>query len=312
MDNAQVSDTRNFALIGHAGDGKTSLGEALLHRAGATTHLGRVDDGTSFLNYLPEEKNGHTATISNHLFAFDWQATRLNLVDTPGDPNFQGDGRIAVQALDGAVLVLSAVDGVKVGTQKMRDAARASGIALVAFVTGLDRERSDLARAVESLAELDEKPIVLTIPVGDYTSLSGVVDLVTMKMVDAKGNQQAIPTELSEEAEARRLELVEAVAECDDVLLEKYLEEGEIGEEEVLQGLIQGTRSGQILPVLCGSAIGEVGTDPLLRGLIDLLPSPGDRAPWKGKEGEEGIAPDPDGPFSAVVFKTLIDRYRNL
>jgi elongation factor G len=143
MQNVQVADTRNFALIGHAGDGKTSLGEALLHRAGATPKLGRVDDGSSVLNTLPEERDGHTATISSHIYAFDWNDAHLTLVDTPGDPNFLGDSQVALQALDAAVLLVSAVDGAKVGTEKMLRAAREANVALLAFVNGLDRERAD-------------------------------------------------------------------------------------------------------------------------------------------------------------------------
>ncbi len=309
MKNVEVSNTRNFALIGHAGDGKTSLGESLLYRAGATSHLGRVDDGSSYLNHLPEEKNCHTATISSHIFAYDWDNYSLALVDTPGDPNFQGDSQIAIQALDGAVLVVSAVDGVKVGTQKMLSAARSAGATVVGFVNGLDRERANLAAALKSLAELEEKVVLLALPIGASATLSGVIDLLQNQAIDAQGKPIDIPSELADEAAARRTELVEAVAECDDALLEKYLDQGELSEDEVLQGLVRGTRSGQILPVLAGSAIGEIGTDLLLRSLVKLLPSPVDRGPWRCGDGEQTVAPDPQGPFSAVVFKTLIDRY---
>ena len=119
MQGVEVSRTRNFALIGHAGDGKTTLGDSILHRAGAVNQRGQVDEGSSVLNHLPEEKGAHTATISSHLYAFDWSDTHLTLVDTPGDPNFAGDGQVALQALDSAVLLVSAVDGAKTGTEKM-------------------------------------------------------------------------------------------------------------------------------------------------------------------------------------------------
>ena len=313
MQGTEVSATRNFALIGHAGDGKTSLGDSILYRAGAVDQQGQVDDGSSVLNYLPEEKNGHHATISSHLYAFDWSGNHLTLVDTPGDPNFAGDGQVALQALDGAVLLVSAVDGAKTGTQKMLSAASASNLSVLAFVNGLDRDRADFDAAVESIKTLDCTPVVTSMPVGQGSNLSGVVDLLRMKMVDAKGKQSDIPDEIAADAERRRTELVEAVAECDDDLLERYLEEGELTDEEVMQGLVAGVRGRQLVPVLCGSAASQVGVDLVLREVVELLPSPLDRELWQGQaldgEGAAAVEADPKAPFSAVVFKTTIDRY---
>ena len=154
MKNVKVNDTHNFALVGHTGDGKTSLGEALLHAAGATPTLGRVDDGSSLLNYLPGEKE-RRHTITSSVFAFDTGARHVTLVDTPGDSNFQADGQIALHALDGAVLVCSAVGGAKVGTSRMWRACERLGVPVLAFVNGLDREHADFEAAVASLkAEL--------------------------------------------------------------------------------------------------------------------------------------------------------------
>ncbi|MCG8592322.1 MAG: elongation factor G [Proteobacteria bacterium] len=312
MQNVEVKDTRNFALIGHAGDGKTSLGEALLHTAGATATLGKVDDGSSVLNHLPEENDGHhTHTISSHLYAFDWSGKHITLVDTPGDPNFAGDSQIAVQALDGAVLLVSAVDGAKVGTEKMWRTAREAGIPVVAFVNGVDRERADFEAAVESLRGLDANPVVLAMPMGTNSNLSGVVDLIRMKAVNDEGESD-VPAAWKEEAEAQRMALVEAVAECDDALLERYLEEGALDDDAVFAGLAEGVRTGQLLPVLCGSATSEVGVQLALREFLDLLPSPAGHE-FTGTDVDGGdehpVAPDPKAPFSAVVFKTQIDRY---
>lgn len=313
MLNVDVRHTRNFALIGHAGDGKTSLGESILHRAGATASLGHVDDGSSVLNYLPEERDGHTATVTSHLYAFDWQNNHITLVDTPGDPNYQADGQVALQALDGAVLVVSAVDGVKAGTEKMLHKAEDAGLPVVAFVNGLDRERADFSQAIESLRSLEMTPVVLAIPVGGESDLSGVVDLVRMKMLGPEGSVGDIPDALRDEADERRMEFVESVAECDDELLEKYLEEGELSDEEVTQALVKGVRDRQILPVLCGSAVSEIGVDLILQDLVELLPSPADRDAWQASDvsddAEHPVSPDPAEPFSAVVFKTVIDRY---
>jgi len=314
MKNVQVDHTRNFALVGHSGDGKTSLGEAILHRAGATQELGRVDDGTSVLNYLPEERTGHhTSSITSHVYAFDWKDHHLTLVDTPGDPNFAGDGEVALQALDGAVLVVDAVDGAKSGTQRVLASARQQGIPVIAFVNGMDRERANLDAAVQSLADLDARPVLLTVPIGTADALSGVLDLLHEKVLGADGQEGPVPEDLQAEYESRREQLVEAVAEGRDDLLEKYLEEGELDQTEVLEGLAAGTRSGAILPVLCGSAHRVVGIETVLRDVTELLPSPVERGAWPARsvddDTETTVEPTVDAPFSAVIFKTIIDRY---
>jgi len=300
-----VADIRNFALIGHSHDGKTSLGEALLHVAGATPELGRVDQGTSHLDFLPEEKDGHNHhTVSCSFFGFERDGKWLTLVDTPGDPNFQPEAQIVLRGLDGAVLVVSAVDGAKVGTDRAARAARDAGVACIAFVNGMDRERADFDAAVESLKKLGLNPIPLQLPLGSGEGFSGVVDLLSMERV---------PPALVDEAQAAHQRLVEAAAECDDELLEKYLEEGEISKEEALRGLVTGVHRGRILPVLCGAASQELGAAELLRAIPTLLPSPADRGPWRARplegEGELELAPTPEAPFAATVLKTAIDRY---
>jgi elongation factor G len=311
MKDVGVRDTRNFALIGHAGDGKTSLGEALLHRAGATKELGSVDRGTSVLSPLPEEKERHH-TLSCHFYAFDWQGKHITLIDTPGDPNFLADGEIELPALDGAVLVVSAVDGAKVGTERMWRSATAAGDAVIAIINGLDRERADFGAALTSLRKLGANPVVLALPIGTEKELRGVIDLRALKAYSASG-EIPIPAELAEAVATERQRLVEAVAECDDTLLEKYLSEGELSEEEVQKGLLKGVREHQILAVLCGSATLEVGAEALLRAAIELLPSPADRQAWPARDVADGashpLEADPSGPFAAVVLKTVIDRY---
>src|SRR5271167_2654670 len=248
MKDVGVRDTRNFALIGHAGDGKTSLGEALLHRAGATKELGSVDKGTSVLSPLPEEKERHH-TLSSHFYAFDWQGKHITLIDTPGDPNFLADGEIELPALDGAVLVVSAVDGAKVGTERMWRSATAAGDAVIAIINGLDRERADFGAALASLRKLGANPVVLALPIGAEKELRGVIDLRGLKA---------------------------------------YSPAGELTDEEVRKGLLKGVREHQILAVLCGSATLEVGTDTLLRAAVELLPSPADRQAWPARDVADG------------------------
>lgn len=309
MKNVKVHDTHNFALVGHSGDGKTSLAEALLHVAGATPTLGRVDDGSSLLNYLPEEKE-RRHTITSSVFAFDVGSRHLTLVDTPGDSNFQADGQIALHALDGAVLVCSAVGGAKVGTSRMWRACEKLELPVLAFVNGLDREHANYAAALASLGELGLKTVALTLPIGAESGFEGVIDLLRMKALGPKGERE-IPSELAAAARDARQQLVETVAECDDALLEKYLEEGALADDQILRGLVAGTRSRQIVPLLCGSATQENGVATLLWAATELLPSAGDRTSWPLADEAEGaaLAATPEAPFSALVFKTMIDRY---
>ena len=306
MNSFKADDTYNFALVGHSGDGKTSLGEALLHTAGATHALGSVTEGTSSLNFLPEEKERHTS-ISSSVFGFDWNGKHITLVDTPGDSNFQADGRVALGGLDSAVLVLSAVDGPKVGSQRMFRHCRDHGIPVLAFVNNMDRERADLDRTVEALKEMGASPAVIAVPIGMGEDFQGCVDLLQQKAYTAAG-EASIPDDLADAVAAAREALAESVAECDDTLLEKYLEEGELSEEEMAQGLLQGTRDGKITPVFCGAALSELGVQPLLRAVCGILPSAADARAHVTTDGD-AVEPKTEGPFSALVIKTLIDRY---
>jgi elongation factor G len=312
MKGVTIADTRNFALIGHSGDGKTSLGEALLFRAGATHALGKVSDASSVLLTLPEEKE-RQSSLTSSVFAFDWDGKHATLVDTPGDPNFQADGQIALHALDAAILVVSAVDGAKVGTERMWRTATGLGLSVLAFVNGMDRERADFAAAMGSLEKMGAKPVALALPIGAHGDHTGVVDLLAMKAFTAAGEGD-VPAALAEEAAAARERLIEAVAECDDALLEKYLEEGELSEEELRRGLLAGVRGGEILPVLAGAATMPTGIESALRAIVELFPSPEAARRFALGEGDpEAVAEtNADAPLSALVFKTVIDRYAGL
>jgi elongation factor G len=312
MGRADVASRRSFALVGHAGDGKTSVAEGLLHAAGATKTLGRVDDGSSQLDHWPEEKE-RRHTLSSHVFGFDHADHVLTLVDTPGDPNFRGEGQICLAAVDGAVLVVSAVDGVKVGTDAMWRAARSHGLPCLAFVNGMDRERADLDAALASLAELEgARPVLVTLPIGAEGRFEGVVD-VLRGVALRPGGEGEIPEDLRQAAAAARDHVAEAVAESDDALIEKYLEEGTLSDEEVTRGLLAAVRSGQVLPVLCGAAPAQKGIASLLRAATEWLPSPAERPPRPARAVEGGaeleLAADPAAPFTGLVFKTVVDRY---
>ena len=310
MKHVKVGDTHNFALVGHSSDGKTSLGEALLHAAGATEALGSVTAGTSSLNFLPEEKERHT-TLHSSIYGFDWNDKHLTLVDTPGDSNFQADGRVALHGVDGAVVVLSAVGGAKVGTRRMLDHCRSLSIPTLAFVNAMDRERADFEAAVESLRDIDANPAVLALPLGAESGFEGCVDLVHRTAFTAAGEVE-VPAEMAAVVESARETLTENVAETDDTLLEKYLEEGELQEDELLRGLLEATRRGKLTPVFCGVATSELGVPALLRAITELLPSAADATPRMGTGADDSEVEVPaaaEGVFAAIVIKTQIDRY---
>jgi elongation factor G len=263
------------------------------------------------LTTLPEEKERQGSSVGTSVYAFDWSGRHVTLVDTPGDPNFQSDGQLALHALDAAILVVSAVDGAKVGTERMWRTARGLGLSVIAFVNGIDRERADFEAAVESLAKMEASPVVLSMPAPGGAA---VVDLLAMKVVDDKGARE-IPAELADEVAAARQQLVESVAECDDALLEKYLEGNPLSDEEVLSGLLSGVRGGKRVPVFAGSASRAIGVEPVLRAIAELLPSPEDARAWSGTDTGSADKPAPprsDAPFAALVFKTVIDRYAGL
>lgn len=314
MKDVAVADTRNFALVGHSSDGKTSLGEAILWRAGAIPALGNVAAGGAALTTLPEEKERQGASVTSSVYGFDWQGKHVTLVDTPGDPNFQTDGQLAMQALDAAVLVVSAGEGAKVGTERMWRTASELGMSVVAFVNGMDRERADFEATVESLVKMGVRPVVLALPIGSGPGFRGVIDLLAMKAVDAKGTSD-VPADLAAAARDARGRLVEAVAECDDALLEKYLEAGELAEDDVRRGLLAGVRSAKIVPVIAGAATHAIGVDTLLGVVTDLLPSPIEARTWAGKDAsgaQKQVEPTPDAPFAGIVFKSVIDRFQGL
>lgn len=308
---------RNLALIGHGGCGKTSLAEALLFGAGATNRLGRVDDGSSILDYEPEEIK-RKITISTAFHHYQWKKHTVYLADTPGDDNFLADTRAVLHVMDGTVLVIDAVDGVKVGTEKVWQTANKYGLPRLIFINKLDRERADFAPVLKGVKEiLEAQAVPVQIPIGREANFRGVVDLVALKAYVAQapgGKLEAapIPEDLQEEVAQLRGDLLNFAAESDDALIEKFLEEGELTPEEIYRGLRIGTLKGSIVPVLCGAAGGNLGPAFLLEAINLYLPAPEDRGQVKGQDpaGKEALLePDPDGPLAAQVFKTVADPY---
>ncbi len=309
---------RNVALIGHRGSGKTSLHEALLFEAGVVNRLGRVEDGTTVSDFETDEQS-REMSIGAGLASFESGDRKINLIDTPGDPSFIADTIASLRVVDAAVVVVNAVMGVEVHTERLWQRADAEGLARLVFINMLDRERADFFRALESLQGAFGNHVVATeIPIGSEHEVSGVIDLIDMKAFVAQGEgkgapePQEIPEELAEQAAEYREKLMDEVAENSDELMERYLEGEEISHDEIVTVLKRGVTDGRIFPVTCGVATKNLGTTRLLAALVEDLPSPAMRGALTaiGDDGEEvEIAPDEDAELVAYVFKTLADPY---
>jgi elongation factor G len=309
---------RNVALIGHRGSGKTSLHEALLFEAGVVNRLGRVEDGTTTSDFEPDEQE-REMSIGATVSSFDHDGRKINLIDTPGDPSFIADTVASLRVADAAVVVVNAVMGVEVHTERLWQRADAEGLARLVYVNMLDRERADFFRALESLQSAFGNHVVATeIPIGSEHEVRGVIDLIDMKAFVAQGEgrgapePQDIPEELQAQAQEYREKLMDEVAENSDELMERYLEGEEIDHDEIVTVLKRGVTDGKIFPVTCGVATKNLGTTRLLEALVEDLPSPAMRGPVTALDGdgqEIEIAPEHDGELIAYVFKTLADPY---
>ncbi len=313
----KIEALRNLALVAHGGAGKTSLAEAMLFDAGVINRMGRIEEGNTALDFEPEEIR-RASSISTGLHQLPWKKHTVTLLDTPGDQNFFSDTKTCLQAADGALVVIDAVDGVKVQTEIGWDFLNDFELPRAIFVNKLDRERADFQRVFEEAKSLFQpKPIILQLPIGTEAGFRGVVDLISRKAYlyaeDGKGKASEIPAEMVETVDSEREALIENIAEADDALVERYLEGETLSEEELRAALRKGTLNRVFTPVLCGSATRNIGIDLLLDFVTAALPSPLDRGPKKGTDPDTGAeierAPDPQAPFSALVFKTMSDPY---
>lgn len=302
---------RNLVLLGHGGTGKTSLTEAALFVSGAVSRLGRVDEGNTTSDYDPDEVK-RKISINLSLIPCEWRDHKINLIDTPGYADFVGEVQSGVYGADAALIVVDASAGVQVGTESAW--ARADGRTLprLVFVNRMDRENANFDQVLASLRGAFGKRVApLQVPVGAQDSFQGVVDLIEMKAYTGdKAGEGPVPDGI--DIAAYREQLVEAIAETDDALINKYLEGEEISAEELRAGLSAGVASGAIVPVLAGSATRVLGIQPLLDALVALAPSPLQARPVVGKDAsgaEVELMADPSGPLAALVFKTTADPY---
>jgi len=313
----EIGRLRTIALIGQGGTGKTQLADAMLFTAGAVTRLGRPDDGSASMDFEPEELHRKTS-ISSAFHHFNWKKTEVILGDTPGYGAFLIDSFNTLGAVDAVVFVATPGADLKVESEKLWAQALAAGLPRIAFVSRLDRERTSFDAAMKDLEKtLEAKPVALALPIGSELEFKGVIDVLAMKALtyadnSGKAKEEDLSGDLKTRAEEARSKLCEAVAETDDALLEKYLDTGTLDEAELRTALHGAVIGGKITPVLCGSGTKNIGVGTLLDAIIGLLPAPNERPARKGMNpsgNDEERAPDPNAPFSAFVFKTLIDPF---
>ena len=280
---------RNVIFLSHSGTGKTSLVEALLYASGGISRLGRVEDGTTTSDYEPEEVR-RGGSVNSSLVHVIWKETKINVIDTPGYADFLGEVLSGLRVADAAVLLVSAPAGVEVATEHLWRLTQERRLPCVVVVNKMDRENADFARALESIQTLLGKRCVpLNVPIGSQSDFQGVIDLL---------HPQDVPADLQEQVAEARERLVEAVAETDDDLATKYLEEENLAEEDLTQGLRRAILSGEVVPVLASSAALGIGIEPFLDAMVSYLPSP-----------EEAADADGQDSLAALVFKTSADPY---
>ena len=313
----EIGRLRTIAIVGQGGTGKTQLAEAMLFSAGATSRLGRPDDGTALMDIEPEELSRHIS-ISSSFHHLNWKKTEVIVANTPGYAAFLPDSFATMRAVDGVIFVVSAGGDLKVESQKIFEQINTLNLPRIAFVSRLDRERMNFTAALADLEKsLAAKPVALALPIGEETAFNGVIDVLAMKALtyaDASGKakEEELTGDLKSRAEEARVKLCEAVAETDDALLEKYLDQGELTDEELRSALRAAVVAGQLTPVLCGSGAKDIGVGPLLDAVTSLLPAPNERPGMVGQVASNGTverSPDPAAPFSAYVFKTVIDPF---
>lgn len=301
---------RNVTILGHGSSGKTTLAEALLFNAGGSNRLGRVEDGTTASDWDTEEQR-RGISINLAIVPVEAEDTKLNLVDTPGYLDFVGEVISGLAVSEAGLVLVDSVAGVEVGTELAWEELDAAQKPRLIFINKMDRENANFERALASVNEAFSGTILpFQLPIGSGESFEGVVNLVDMKAyLGANATAADIPADMEDAAEEARQGLIDAAAETDDELIMKYLEGEELTEDEVRQGLRQGVKEGQIIPVFCGSAIANIGLRSLVRAMTSYVPSPADVALQAANGEEEPVDLAADGPAVAYVFKTIVDRY---
>ncbi|MGQ9493370.1 MAG: elongation factor G [Anaerolineae bacterium] len=313
MKSYKVEELRNVSLIAHSGAGKTSLTEAMLYNAGVVTRLGRVDEGNTVSDYDPEEIR-RKISVNTSVTPWEWEGHKVNLLDTPGYADFVGEVKGAIRVSDAVVVTLCAASGVEVGTELVWQYADELKLPRLAFINKMDRENANFQRTLEQMrAKFSAHFVPLQLPIGSQATFKGVVDLLSMQAFLGDGKKGSeIPAELRDEAQAMRQQLIEVAAEADDELIVKYLDGEDLSLGEIQRGLAAAVASGKIVPVLCGSAIQNIGIRLLQDAIVHYLPSPAAteaKATNLRDNSEAVIRATTVGPLAALVFKTMADPY---
>src|SRR5262245_929476 len=312
-----ASGIRNVAVVGHSGAGKTQLVSAMLFDAGAVNRFGKVDDGSTVTDY-DEEAIARKHTLAASLAYLEWNKQKINVIDTPGMGNFLTDARAALRVVEAAIVVIDAISGVQVSTEKVWAAADELQLPRLLVCNRLDRDRASLSRAVESLqTTLGRNCIAVQLPIGDEQQFKGVIDLVAMKAFthaddgSGKMTESAIPADLADAAKSAREGLIEMVAEADDALMEKFFEHGTLTQEELSAGLTRAVRAARLFPVFCTSGLRNAGVHALLDAVATYVPSPAEQ-PFNGLDAKREAATrqaDDKAPLVLWVWKTIADPF---
>ncbi len=312
MEQYGLDNIRNLVLLSHCGAGKTSLSEAILFTAGAINRLGKVEEGTTASDYDPAEVK-HRISINLSVLPCFWRGTKINLLDTPGYTDFVAEVKTAVRVSEGAVIVVCAASGVEVGTEQVWDYSEEANLARFIVVNKMDRENADFYRTTEQIrARFGAKCLAIQLPIGAHTNFRGIIDLLTMKSYTGSPPKEGeIPPGMEAQVVSFREKLIEAIAEVDDKLLEKYLGGVDLTLDELKAGLRKAVVSGRIVPILAGSALQNIGAGLLLDAITAYLPSPGEGevAILNDSGKTEKMKPSQDAPPAALVFKTSADPY---
>ncbi len=318
MKDYKIKNLRNVGIIGHSGSGKTSLAEALLYYTKTTDRLGKIEEGNTISDFDIEEKK-RRISISASVVPFEWEDVKVNMVDIPGYFDFIGESIQGMRAVDVAMIVVCGVSGIEVGTEKAWNYVNKIKLPRTFFINKLDRENSDFEKVLTQLKDKFGISVVpIQYPIGKEEEFKGVINVISRRarVFNPKTKEMEtaeIPEDLMDKVDECKKMIMEAVAETDEALLDKYFSEGQLSDEEIYSGLIKGCASGDVAPVMCGSALQVIGMNTLLEDIIECFPSPEYAIPQKGldikKNEEVYIKLNEEDPFSAMVFKTIADPF---
>ncbi|MFA7179262.1 MAG: GTP-binding protein, partial [Dehalococcoidales bacterium] len=311
MNQYHAGSIRNVVIMGHGSEGKTSLAEAIFFNSGAVNRLGKVDNGTSVSDFDPDEIK-RKLSINLSLLPVEWDGVKINLLDSPGYPDFLGDVKSAARVCEGAVIVLAANSDVKTGTEIAWGLSREENLSRIFFVSKMERENADFFKVKDEVQEkFGNTCLPIQIPVGSQAAFKGVIDLISgICYTGTERTQTEIPEELKDRAAEEKEKLIEAIAETDDNLIEKYLAGETISSDELSLALVKAIKSGAISPIMCGSGLANIGAIDLANAIKDLLPSPEEKEIRLAEASTiKELKAEESGPLAALVFKTSADPY---